>query len=195
MITVSLPPLITKETTLHLSVCISNDLLLYFYLRSWRSLLYPLGKGLLGQKSWLKKDTLGKMLRLGLTDVNNLCVVENVKLGFAATLVYKKTKTTHANEVRNFKTNARNFSVHLAKKLKERSHYLTNSFYTFLYSHQPKLQKEIMIFWQIYLVSYVCISLNAIGYKVWVPIVLKPLTNLSLKAMMLRKEWKPLHLA
>ena len=61
------------------------------------------------------------MLRLGLTDVNNLCAVENVKLGFAATLLYKKAKTTHVNEVRNFKTNARNFSLHLAQKLKERS--------------------------------------------------------------------------
>ena len=44
-----------------------------------------------------------------------------------------------------------------------------------------------MIFRQIYLVSYVSISLNAIEYQVCVPIVLKPV-NFSLKAMTLRKE-------
>ena len=63
-----------------------------------------------------KKDTVGKMLRLDLTDVNNLCSVENVKVGSAATLVCKKAKTTHA-----IKANAWNFLVHWAKKLKERS--------------------------------------------------------------------------
>ena len=68
-----------------------------------------------------KKDTARKMLRLDLTDVNNLRAVENVRVGFAATLVCKKAKTTHAIEVRKFKTNVQNFLVHLVKKLKERS--------------------------------------------------------------------------
>ena len=45
------------------------------------------------------------MLRLDLTDVNNLRAVENVKVGSAATLVYEKVKTTHAIEVLKFKTN------------------------------------------------------------------------------------------
>ena len=61
------------------------------------------------------------MLRFDLTDVNNLRAVENVKVGSAVTLVCKKAKTTHATEVRKFKTNARNFLVHLVKNLKERS--------------------------------------------------------------------------
>ena len=61
------------------------------------------------------------MLRLDLTDVNNSRVVENVKVGSAATLVCKKAKTTHAIEIQKFKTNTRNFLVHLVKKLKERS--------------------------------------------------------------------------
>ena len=39
-----------------------------------------------------KKDTFDKTLRLDLTDVNNLHVVENVKLGSAAALVCKKAK-------------------------------------------------------------------------------------------------------
>ena len=68
-----------------------------------------------------KKDTVGKMLRLDLIDVNNLHAVGNVRVGSAAALFYKKAKTTHAIEVRKFKTNARNFLVHLVKKLKERS--------------------------------------------------------------------------
>ena len=46
-----------------------------------------------------KKDNVGKMLRLDLTDVNNLCAVENVRVGSAATLVCKKAKTTHVIEV------------------------------------------------------------------------------------------------
>ena len=41
-----------------------------------------------------KKDNVGKMLRLDLTDVNNLHAVENVKVGSAVTLVCKKGKTT-----------------------------------------------------------------------------------------------------
>ena len=41
-----------------------------------------------------KKDNVGKMLRLDLTDVNNLHAVENVKVGSAAALVCKKGKTT-----------------------------------------------------------------------------------------------------
>ena len=61
------------------------------------------------------------MLRFDLADVNNLRAVENVKVGSAVTLVCKKAKTTHATEVRKFKTNARNFLVHLVKNLKERS--------------------------------------------------------------------------
>ena len=61
------------------------------------------------------------MLRLDLTDVNNLRAVENVKEGSAVKMVCKKAKTTHATEVRKFKTNARNFLVHLVKSLKERS--------------------------------------------------------------------------
>ena len=59
------------------------------------------------------------MLKLDLTDVNNSRAVENVKAGSAATLVCKKAKTTHAIEVRKFKTNAQDFLVHLVKKLKE----------------------------------------------------------------------------
>ena len=83
--------------------------------------MYPLWKGLLSLKSWLKKDTVGKTLRLDLTDVNDLRAVENIKVGSAAPLVCKKAKTTHAIEVRKFKTTAQNFLVHLVKKLKERS--------------------------------------------------------------------------
>ena len=60
------------------------------------------------------------MLRLDLTDVNNLRAVENVKVGSAATLVCKKAKTTHAVEVRKFKTNARNVLVHLIKKIERK---------------------------------------------------------------------------
>ena len=63
-----------------------------------------------------KKDTFDKTLRLDLTDVNNLHVVENVKLGSAAALVCKKAK-----KVPKCKTNAPNFLVHLVKKLKEKS--------------------------------------------------------------------------
>ena len=46
-----------------------------------------------------KKDNVCKMSRLDLTDVNNLCSVENVKVGSAATLVCRKAKITHAIEV------------------------------------------------------------------------------------------------
>ena len=53
-----------------------------------------------------KKDNVGKMLKLDLTDVNDLRAVENVKVGSAATLVCKKAKSTHAIEVEKFKTNA-----------------------------------------------------------------------------------------
>ena len=56
------------------------------------------------------------MLRLDLTDVNNLRAVEIVKVRSAATLVCKKAKTTHAIEVQKFKTNARNFLVTLGQK-------------------------------------------------------------------------------
>ena len=56
-----------------------------------------------------KRGTVGKMLRLLLTDVNNMRAVENFKVGSAARLVCKKAKTTHAIEVRQFKTNFRNF--------------------------------------------------------------------------------------
>ena len=59
------------------------------------------------------------MLRLDLTDVNNLRAVENVKVESAVTFVCKKA--THATEVRKFKTNARNFLVYLVENLKERS--------------------------------------------------------------------------
>ena len=68
-----------------------------------------------------KKDTVGKMLRLDLTDVNNLHAVGNVKVGSAATSVCKNAKRTHAIEVQKFKTKAQNFLAHLVKKLKERS--------------------------------------------------------------------------
>ena len=43
------------------------------------------------------------------------------KLGLQLHWVSKKAKTTHAIEVRKFKTYPRNFLVHLVKKLKERS--------------------------------------------------------------------------
>ena len=56
------------------------------------------------------------MLNVDLTDVNNLSKVRS-----AATLVCKKVKTTHAIEIRKFKTNAQNFLVRLVKKLNERS--------------------------------------------------------------------------
>ena len=67
-----------------------------------------------------KKDTVGKMLRLDLTDVNNLRAVENVKVGSAATLVCKKARTTHTIEVRKFKTNVRNFLVTLGQKIERK---------------------------------------------------------------------------
>ena len=67
-----------------------------------------------------KKVTVGKMVRLGLTDVNNLRAVEKVKLRCAAILVCK-AKRAHVTEVQKFKTNTQNFLVHLVKKLKERS--------------------------------------------------------------------------
>ena len=55
---------------------------------------------------FVKPEVLAKkMLRLDLTDVNNLHAVENVKVGSAATLVCEKARTTHAIEVRKFKTN------------------------------------------------------------------------------------------
>ena len=73
----------------------------------------------------------------------------------------------------------------LSKNWKKDPHYVTNSLYTFPLSHQPKLLQEIMIFCHIYLVSYICISLNAIGYQVCVLIMLKPFVNLALKAMTL----------
>ena len=46
-----------------------------------------------------KNDTVGKMLRLYLTDVNNLHALENVEVGSAATLVCKKAKAAHTVEV------------------------------------------------------------------------------------------------
>ena len=46
-----------------------------------------------------KNDTVGKMLRLYLTDVNNLHALENAKVGSAATLVCKKAKAAHTVEV------------------------------------------------------------------------------------------------
>ena len=67
-----------------------------------------------------KKVTVSKMVRLGLTDVNNFRAVEKVKLRCAAILVCK-AKTAHVTEVQKFKTNTQNFLVHLVKKLKERS--------------------------------------------------------------------------
>ena len=60
------------------------------------------------------------MLRLDLTDVNNLRAVEIVKVRSAATLVCKKAKTTHAIEVQKFKTNARNFLVALGQKIERK---------------------------------------------------------------------------
>ena len=60
------------------------------------------------------------MLRLDLTDVNNLRAVEIVKVGSAATLVCKKAKTTHAIEFQKFKANARNFLVTLGQKIERK---------------------------------------------------------------------------
>ena len=128
-----------------------------------------------------KKDTVGKMFRLDLTDVNNLFAVENVKVGSAATLVCKKAKTTHATEVRKFKTNARNFLVHLVKKLKERSPF-RYKFTLYISSLLPTQIAAKNYDFLTDLFSYVCILLNAIGCQVCVPILLKPLINLSLKA-------------
>ena len=49
---------------------------------------------------FVKPEVLAKkMLRLDLTDVNNLHAVENVKVGSAATLVCEKARATHAIEV------------------------------------------------------------------------------------------------
>ena len=118
---------------LHFSHCISNEIELYlvlfqaerplavFLCEKFKELLVSLMERFAKLEVLAKKDSVGKMLRLDLTDVNNLRAVENVKVGSAATLVYKKAKTTHAIEVRKFTTNARNFLVRLVKKLKERS--------------------------------------------------------------------------
>ena len=38
-----------------------------------------------------KKDTVGKMFRLDLTDVNNLCAVENVKVGSCSYIGLQKS--------------------------------------------------------------------------------------------------------
>ena len=125
------------------------------------------------------------MLRLDLTDVNNLRAVENVKVESAVTFVCKKA--THATEVRKFKTNARNFLVHLVKKLKERSPF-RYKFTLYISSLLPTQIAAKNYDFLTDLFSYVCILLNAIGCQVCVPILLKPLINLSLKAMTLRKE-------
>ena len=118
---------------LHFSLCISNEIepylvlfqaerpLALFLFEKLKELLVSLMGRFVKPEVLAKKDAVGKVLRLDLTDVNNLRAVENVKVGSAATLVCKKAKTTHPIEVRKFKTNTRNFLVHLVKKLKEKS--------------------------------------------------------------------------
>ena len=133
---------------LHFSLCISNEIepylvlfqverpLAVFLFEKLKELLVSLMESFVKPEVLAKKDTVGKIVRLDLTDVNNLHAVENVKVGFAAALVCKKAKTTHAIEVRKFKINARNFLVHLVKKLKERSP-LCYKFTLYVYSLSP----------------------------------------------------------
>ena len=179
----------------HFSLCISNDIEPYLVLPSWTSSCcifiwkvegascIPFG-WFVESEVLVKKDTVGKMLRLLLTDVNNLRAVKNFKVGSAATLVCKKAKATHEIGVRQFKMK---FRGALGKKIEKKIPVTLQ-----IHSHQPILVLKIMICWQIYLVSYVYISLNAIEYQICVPIVLKPLINLSWKAML--REIEPLRL-
>ena len=120
------------------------------------------------------------MLRLDLTDVNNLRAVENVKVESAVTFVCKKA--THATEVRKFKTNARNFLVHLVENLKERSP-LRYIFDIYISSLQPTRTAAGNHDFLTDLFSKLCLHLVewnwiSTGY-VFVPIVLKPLINLK----------------
>ena len=127
----------------HFSLCISNEIepyliffqaehpLAIFAFEKLKELLVSPMERFAKLEVLAKKDTVGKMLRLDLTDVNNLHAVENVKVGSAA--VCKNAKRTHAIEVQKFKTKAQNFLAHLVKKLKERSplcHKFTLHFFT-----------------------------------------------------------------
>ena len=116
----------------HFSFCISNEIepylvlfqaerpLAIFLFEKLKKLLVSLMERSVKLEVLAKKNTVGKMLRLDLTDVNNLHAFENAKVGSAATLVCKNAKTTHAIEVLKFKTNARNFLVHLVKKIERK---------------------------------------------------------------------------
>ena len=95
---------------LHFSLCISNETVPYlvlfqaecplavFLFENLKGVLVSVMERFVKPEVLAKQDTVGKMLRLDLTDVNNLRAVENVKVGSAAaaTLVCKKAKTTHA---------------------------------------------------------------------------------------------------
>ena len=88
-------------TTLHFSLCISNQVEPYlalfqaesphavFLFEKLKELLVSLMERFVKPEVLAKNDTVGKMLRLYLTDVNNLHALENVKVGSAATLVKK----------------------------------------------------------------------------------------------------------
>ena len=96
---------------LHFSLCILNKIepylvlfeferpLAVFLFEKLKELLVTLMERIVKPEVLAKKDTVGKILRLDLTDVNNLRAVENSKVGSAATLVCQKAKTTHAIEV------------------------------------------------------------------------------------------------
>ena len=98
-------------TTLHFSLCISNQVEPYlalfqaegphavFLFEKLKELLVSLMERFVKPEVLAKNDTVGKMLRLYLTDVNNLHALENVKVGSAATLVCKKAKAAHTVEV------------------------------------------------------------------------------------------------
>ena len=96
---------------LHFLLFISNEIepylvlfqaerpLAVFLFEKLKELLVSLMERFVNPEVLAKKDSVGKMLLLDLTDVNNLRAVENAKVGSAATLVCKKAKTTRANEV------------------------------------------------------------------------------------------------
>ena len=99
---------------LHFSLCISNEIepylvlfkaerpLAVFLFEKLKELPVSLMERFVKPEVLTKKDTVGKMLRLDLIDVNNLHAVGNVRVGSAAALFYKKAKTTHAIEVRKY---------------------------------------------------------------------------------------------
>ena len=88
---------------LHFLLCISNEIepylvlfqaerpLAVFLFEKLKELIVSPMERFVKPEVLAKKDIVGKMLWLDLTDVNNLRAVENVKVGSSATLVLQKS--------------------------------------------------------------------------------------------------------